>query len=591
MIDPVTMFKEGGPWMAALQLPFLGLPFGLLVALIVPAVRVRLPAVVLVALVMLPVTVGLLGVLSGQSLTLAAVGHASAQMQSKMAANGQSVALYPLYAGAALSALAAAGVSLALGLGVAIGAGREARMTPLHAVVPGLIALLSPVGLVAGVWLGSIVSLGTALGIALASLRLAKEPEVDLARTAAGRAHVGMLGLLGLTSAAVAFATGPAILYLQASANASAEMRDVMMGRASEGLVVGLVALGVLGVLVGIAMLASVAPVIRALLSGRTLGSGALAAGVLLVPAGLGAAVAAQGASIAPLLVSPANTRRDALAAAGIDLPEVEGHHAPYTAGPTLRFGADVTLDDAPVTPESFSPPAELIVEADAKTPLTAVLPFVPKMPADTHWAAIDFDLVAVPIPHASAPGSDDGLELLPTGDGWALVERKRDARVIRSAVARDDLWFLSDSAGDTLDVWMPEDADVRLLVGVFGARPRRAAWTWRLDPPPALPPRVTLGELRVEGDAKSLLFGAGLNRSLGALQACYVERLAETPTLAGEMEVSMTMRPDRTMAPEVTRGIGDAALEACVVEALSTVRGPPTMGDVKLTLPITFAP
>ncbi len=119
----MTWFIEGGPWMYAILATDLIVGAGVaLVLLIAVASRVapvaRWPARVLAALVLacalLPLLGGVIGWQSGLSLMEAAIAHASDEMKEAMRAQGEAIAMLPLYFGL--------GSSLVLGLGGLISA-------------------------------------------------------------------------------------------------------------------------------------------------------------------------------------------------------------------------------------------------------------------------------------------------------------------------------------------------------------------------------------------------------------------------------------------------------------------------------------
>lgn len=106
---------------------------------------------------------------------------------------------------------------------------------------------------------------------------------------------------------------------------------------------------------------------------------------------------------------------------------------------------------------------------------------------------------------------------------------------------------------------------------------------------------------VRLDGDVALLgalpddAVEAGIRARMGGIAQCYVDGLAESPALAGELLVGFMVLPDgRAVAPEVKRtALWNPDVEACVLREVAQARFPaPESGAVvRVTYPFTFAP
>ncbi|MEZ4321716.1 MAG: hypothetical protein R3F61_29850 [Myxococcota bacterium] len=504
MVDPVMMFREGGSTMYLLLLWATVFPVAVLLAGGLAAAKVRVPAAAGFGAVGFALAIGLFGAFSGEGLTSSALAHTTLSMKSKMAANGLSVALYPLIAGSAGSALGAALVAAATGAGVVVGAGPRAELTPVHAA-PALGVGLAGAGLLCvGAWMGALVGVVAAAGLFLACMRVARDPAApaDTARTAAARAYVTGLGAFALGCAGLCSVALRAVLYLTASANASAEMRSVRMGQALEGAWLQLGGMAVLVALFVVAGLIGTAPVAAALRGGRTLlstvSTGALGA-LLLVMLGV---VGVRGVLLVGALSDTEGSRQTSLDTAGIRVPSTtDGRDEPLNPGPTLRITESAAIVDGAPLDSGALPQRGLIVETDRDTPLARIgTVFAGAGEVETTWVVTNGrDLVGVTVVVRGEP-DQDALELIPSADGWSLVERQGGQRTLTGTVRPDEVQLAFDRVrqldreGVTwLEVWFGPDATAQDLVDVFAARRSSGERfrVWRIDPLPEVPPEV----------------------------------------------------------------------------------------------------
>jgi hypothetical protein len=114
-----------------------------------------------------------------------------------------------------------------------------------------------------------------------------------------------------------------------------------------------------------------------------------------------------------------------------------------------------------------------------------------------------------------------------------------------------------------------------------------------RAAPTPTMHRRVG-GEVKI-GDAKVSGLGAGavgqaLDGKVGDLRRCYEKELLASPSLAGSADVKISVDKTGEVSASAS-GVGNAALEACVVETVEKVDFGRPQGRAQVTVRITFAP
>lgn len=245
MLDPVTLFREGGPFMYVLMLfALLGVPVAVLVALLVGGLRLRFPASIGWGLLCLCAGVGLLGTYLGNSMALEAAARASAEMRMKLIANGISVSLYTTIGWQMLVPLGFLGVTGTAWLPALLAPGPDRRLdlpAAGSALGGAAIATLAAFGIIAArIGLGQLFDAGpvvlllppvaflAVVAVVLSSLRIS-EDRGHRARVAATRVMLGAAAFLGIGIFGEMFAGLGKILAFQAVANASPGDRAEML--------------------------------------------------------------------------------------------------------------------------------------------------------------------------------------------------------------------------------------------------------------------------------------------------------------------------------------------------------------------------
>lgn len=609
MITPYILFRDGGPFMYLEVLVVALLPVVVLGVLIARAFKLRVPFAVPLVGSALPLTIGLVGTYVGLDLALSAVVHASPEIAHKLAANGLAVGLYTAIAGATLSSLVSAVMALAVGLGTAIGAGANARLTPLHVVVPAFLGVLTLGGVVLGAWLGGLVAAATAVGLVLASLRFATEPESDAERAASGRAQVGVLGLFALVCAFVTAGLQTLASLQMVQAAASAALKGSLVASALQEVIFQGGALVGLTVLITLAAAASAGPVARHLGTLRTLVSAAAALVLLLPLAGSAVLVGLRVQELQPLTEDPAIARLAAVEDAGLELPRAADVDLdPAGFGVPLRVGERIELDGAPTSPERFICPEDVVIESDGRAPLAAIAPYA-KRCVQVRWAVLqDGELRALEVLPADR-GSDDAIELIPVEDRVVLVQRDAGVRRVLREVSRADIHTELDEFRfqSSMEVWFPPGASSQDLVDHFVAA-KAFGWTlrWRVDPVPALPEAAP-----VDPDAAGDPVGAADPQILGTLDRselqqvvrryqnqvryCYERELVKNADLQGKLTVKFVVGADGGVASASVQEstLENTSVETCIVGRFMRMQFPKPKGGgiVVVSYPFVFAP
>jgi hypothetical protein len=113
----------------------------------------------------------------------------------------------------------------------------------------------------------------------------------------------------------------------------------------------------------------------------------------------------------------------------------------------------------------------------------------------------------------------------------------------------------------------------------------------------PAAPATATLGEVVFLGDpfgVESAQLATAVQRRLPAVQQCYARSLAQSPTLAGEMQLDVTFGRNGRVTAVTATGLGSVpAVSACVagvVRGMSFPRLRPREAQaVRFLVPVTF--
>lgn len=307
--------------------------------------RRRLPAPLYWLFPALVLAAGGGGALFVQSeMTAALAGAGAAAQRIEVLGYADTGVLIYLATAATTAILVASGPWLALA-NVARG-GKGARWTPTHALPAVVAAVVSLTGFVSGPLTVGVGLVG-AFSIGLASIRVGRASE--LRRHAAGRALIGAIATGSAASLALVLLVSRSIERLEATANAPYTERQAILDgiRDATPWEVG----GALAVAVALAVasLATLAPVGRALLDGRTSGGFLFSVFLAIVPA------ATLAPSILPLtqadLPDAAGQRQQALRRLGIELVEA-APQAPWTPGIPVTLGVYwVHVDDTRALP------------------------------------------------------------------------------------------------------------------------------------------------------------------------------------------------------------------------------------------------
>lgn len=283
----VTFFHQGGPMMYVLLVGGLTAPVPALVALGLGFMRFRVPSAAHALWPVALVLLGVVGALSDIAQAQIALAFASPEVRSTLAAAGLRIAGYPAVTGGTVACVALLLSALLHGIPRVITAGDDARLTPQHALAPGLLGVVggAVLTLLYGALPGAVTVCG-GLGVALSSLRLGESDAPRVAPARLGAAALAMLG--GLLAAWAGHLYGHG-LFLQAMSLDSPESQEALVAVAlasqAQSVTGALLAVG----LVGLAGLAAGLPVVRHVTTPRTAVHAALLILLCLLPLAAGA--------------------------------------------------------------------------------------------------------------------------------------------------------------------------------------------------------------------------------------------------------------------------------------------------------------
>ncbi|HHO52141.1 MAG TPA: AgmX/PglI C-terminal domain-containing protein [Deltaproteobacteria bacterium] len=612
MLDPFTMFREGGPWMYPLLLLGLGLPVVWIAMALASLFRIRVPAVIWIGAGLVPLLVGMFGTVMGTRIVLSALEHASPEIQAPMAANGLSSALYTVSFSALLTSVAYTGMALTQGLAtLATSGGTEdapTSWTPLHAAGAALVLFASGLSIIQGVlWVG-LVGLGIAIALATVAVRLPSGERA--AKAAADRVLVATLGLLAVAGATVTSMLTQAIMYYNTRAQASIEVQDLVTASVAEGLEALQLGGALVATAVGLAGLLAAIAAIRHLLSLRTIAGAGISVVLLSLMVVPSYSLVTRVLQIHEIITPFALVRAPRIEASGLQLPHTEAvPGGQLLPSPVLQLSPrGTTLDDQPIA----SGPLELaegpvLIEADASLPLSVVaahgaalhhrpLRWVVQTPEGLRALNLGLDDGSRPDPappqgrmSKSKAGSrkiDDtrpaawvppALGLVSRGeDGWDLLGLEHGA-VLLGHLQHDTLVRgLRDALdqhpdADVLYVWMPEQASVQELISIWDQLPHtdpEPALIWRTDSapepgtppgheaPPSQEPLIGLAPARdahvdkpiTVGTLDRSLIAEVIKRHLSQIQYCYQRELVKEPGLKGKIVIKFTVTSDGTV-------------------------------------------
>lgn len=577
MLDPITMFKEGGPFMYLILLSAIFLVPTVPVAGLLAFLRVRVPAALWLAAAVLPFVFGLVGTYYGAGLALDVLPIASEGMRHKLAANGLSVALYTMDAGAAVSALVLASLAGVLGVG---GLASRLRAQPD-----------SP-----------------------------KEQDAAEERTAALRLAVGGFTALAFGFALLQTTSHAFALASQAQANATMEMRAMLQARAFEGfwLQQGVFALAlVASLMIGALSVGSRAP---RLLSTRSVASGVASALVLTVLTLLAGGTGWRLVTLHAASADPAEAIAEALAEQGIQPPQVPAADLQVPLpGPTLTFGpSEVRQDGRLVTPDTFQPVEAgsartpvLWLHAHRDTRLAEIAPFAPRLfDVELAWLMEGLNgLGARPSRVASSPTEAEHLVARYERGRWRVAHALPDGHVVDlelDGATLDELLVRAHGRHPDLSevhAWFTPDATVQPLAELLAVelpRGRRFEVVWRMDPAPPfeapsdLPEPVPASEIRVQGSLEADLIQRVVRRAMPQIRYCYQRELTKNPSLRGQMTVKFLISPSGKVASATSKEstLDSSSVEACVSGRFMRMvfPEPPGGGIVIVNYPLVFA-
>jgi TonB family protein len=629
MLDPMHMFRDGGPFMYPILMGAMLVPFLVLATGVLAALRIRVPAALHLALGTCLLPLGIFGTLMGYDLLDRAVANASAEMVTRLTAMGTQVGLYTLLFGAAVTTLALPAMALAMAIGGAIGI-KERTLTVLHggAVVPLVLASIGFLAARSGGGMG--VVLLTVPAVALIAAFASTDP-IENERVASLRATVGWLVPLSSASLAVTVSTNAAIAYCAAQPTESPDHRQALIDFAlgsfqlSGGAALG----GVFAGLLATALLTG--PLFTALLRPRTAISAVVAGLALLPTLGMLAWVGSRTATYHEQMIPAGEVRLAVLDTLGVRLPVAEANSlerqvAPYTS---LTFQSDgtVLLDDAPIPPGPLPDRAlqdGLNIEAAADTPLSALLAFPLEGARKVEWVvATDRGLRAIELKPQGR--GDDFREVLVSGfaaeiDGdTARFAREESGTFetvhqVPAAELVSSIHRMRDAYPDESDLhlWVPETTTVQDLVSIVDGfiqaeegGIRDPLWVhWRTDPPPNLPVpapvdpndagegTVGTGRFEVLGSLDRDVIQRTVRRYAGQMKYCYERELVKDPTLSATLLLKFVIAADGSVSSAAAkRSSGNADLDRCAIEKAKRWRFPEPRGGgiVIVTYPFVF--
>ena len=607
MLDPMDMFRDGGPFMYPILMGALLTPVLLLASGVLSALRIRVPAAFYLLLGSSTLPLGAFGTIMGFRLLEQALLHASAEMYAQLAAMGLQVGLYTLLFGAFVTTVTLACMAAALGLGTALGT-KDRMLTPLHAAAGPV--LLAGLGfLVVGSIPGGLTALVGSIAIAAVGMFSSTDDE-ELARLASARATVGTLVVASFVVLGIQLVTNAGITHY-AALGRPADVRGEMLEFArtariySGGASVGAALAGVLAT----GML--IAPLARHVLAPRSLISAALAGIVGIAVLAFPGWVAQQTQVLHEETVPASDKRAEVIEALGLDLPTVQSVslERALVARPTLTLLADGTarFDDAPQQPGPLPPHIEdqgVNLEVSASTRLSRVLEFQLGPARQVDWTVRHPDgLRALRLPPEGQEDAFrevlvDGILAVHTGASIQVAVVEGAERGAPTPIESDalhayvgDLRARYPEATD-LHVWLPEDHTAQDLVDLVDGFIDQAAeqqvepiWVhWRVD----AAPQLTLATLDK----------AAIRRVMQDNQAqvayCYERELQHDPSLATRLKIAFDVAPDGTVLGVVAEApSGNATLDQCVLDRVKRWRFPAFTGEssIRVVWPFVFAP
>jgi len=303
MIDPITLFRDGGPFMYLVLLAGPVAFLGALTPLLAVLLKRHIPTAVPLGLVMLPALLGVLGGLQGLGQVAKVVDLVSPEMLAQMAAQGLSVCLFTVIAGSFVTGLA------------------------------GLLA---------------------ATVDAIASLFGHREPEHTPGTQASRRNGALVLAAVGFAGVGTGWVAMRYAMYWRALAVASREMRATLMAQAMSGVTV------TAAIAAGAVMLCLAAALVHALAvpasrTPRTAIGAAVGLAVLLPTLALPLLRAGTALDIIEVATPWSQRRAEVLAVDPIELPTSEVFADGFPARVTVRTtSAGVGRVDGPRGPTTL---------------------------------------------------------------------------------------------------------------------------------------------------------------------------------------------------------------------------------------------
>jgi len=598
MMDPVTMMKEGGPFMYLVVLALMPNQLGVLVLFATQLARVRLSAAVWILFATLPLFVGVVGTFFGLGATLSAIQYASPAMHAKMAGNGIAVSQYSMFIAAWGSALTLLSYALATGLALLIRPGKSARFTIGGAVIALGVAVFGGLaGLVFSGLLAGLVGAMTGFALFLGGLRFPEEVEADRARVVASRAAIGAYGVLALGCAAIAHRSFSVMDWFFSQSMSNREVGARIMIESMEWLHLSLWGLVGLATVMLLTTALIVVPGLKDL-GRRAVISGVFSVFVLLPTAGVLAGVQLRQSKVAEEARPIGEVRVAALESHGVQLMRAAPNMSrPYPASSFTIVGDRLLLDDQPVGPGERSLPEAVAVEAAGGALFSVVASHLreqdgpiclavdagepnclwfwilqPKDQEDTNavWVRSTVEGWDVHSPGAEPEEWGPQARARWTGLGVEQVQEHVQAAKRGPDGAR------------AVHVWLDSDGNIADIVGLIsGLSPGRAGRNTdpvvrlSIDPAPRFPVDEATIEEAAEGkEGFEASVAAVVKHKRAEIDQCYRSRLAKNPSLRGRVTVQINVGPGgqviNTRVGSST--IGDPKVEQCLVSLFRTV-------------------
>ncbi len=344
MVDPVTLFKDGGPLAyLVLMVAMAGLPVSVVLAVV--GIKLRVPAAVYIGVPLLALGTGIVGTQISLQIVEDVLPKASFETRATLAANGLSVSLYTVLLGVGLSG-ALLGISAGMmGIGGAIRSAAESEWAPL----PGAVGLLGVIlALISVPWTtaSGIVAAMACFGVLLASLRVPR----DEAEAAALVEMRGGAAILGATAVGL-FGWSSHFMFhafsWSAMAKASAETRQILLANALEANATVIPTAVGLAVLVLVVGLAAVALGARSLTVGT---AGSLVVSLIVAAITVASPVLneTRASSMVEATRQFGEIRADLLEEWGISPPEIDAYRS-ERPGVMISIGREIRVDDVVV--------------------------------------------------------------------------------------------------------------------------------------------------------------------------------------------------------------------------------------------------